>query len=293
METGRRAALLSAALLVSGCGSHRGVGDVDGGVRGPDDAWLVFDAAMIPGDAGRTDGGRDGGPADGGADLGCTAAMSGSVLTNQPSVTYVDQGDGTMPLVTSTFFDEFPGTAAFVWLGEVRNTTTHVVCPSLRVDVSGSMRDAAIAAKPHWDPASGGTIVSQCVDAGDVFVAYDVTSISIADAVARGTVHYQGYSFVPSLRPPPDPAAPTATISTMLTSGRWHATGTLSNGSSDIHNLEVAIYPRDACGLLGDSIAYFHLASFYAFSSEPYTTIDGSHFDFHSQLVFMSYIRGL
>src|ERR1700690_4010297 len=134
---------LAASLLAfagTGCGTPRG--------NDSPDAFETFDARMIPFDAGPA---SDAGAAtdalgapDGSAsgDAGCAATTISGVLTNVPGVTYADLGDGTLRLVSSTFIDDSGGLG---WVGELRNTTSSsILCPFLRIDLSGSLSDVSV-----------------------------------------------------------------------------------------------------------------------------------------------------
>jgi hypothetical protein len=133
--------------------------------------------------------------------------------------------------------------------------------------------------------------VNDCIDPGDVGVAYEIyPGYSLAQVMAAGTLHYEVHDFF--LPETPDPARPTVTVTgtTYDTSLHWYeANGTVRGASLPIHNVEIHIFPRDACGLLGEELSVFPTVS--SGSTATFTTGTGAPFDFTSQLTFASYLR--
>ncbi len=233
-------------------------------------------------------------PTDYGATRSCSAVAvaPGQVLTNLPSVGYVNDGSADVVMVSSTFIADY---ASISWVGEIRNDRTTILCPEMSLAIDGAApRPVPFVAEQHEVREWGGWMYP-CLDPGEVAVAYQTyLGATLADVVRAGTVHYDVHDaagVVPIHRDRgPRPTVGPARHVTTDGLDWYTARGTVEGVSVPIENVDVRVFPRDPCGLLGSELSAFPRTPVLS-GAFSFTTMNGAPFDFRRSRAFVDYTR--
>jgi hypothetical protein len=272
----------------SSSGGGSGSGSGSGSSGGSSGGFPGDDGGSITDGAGRSDGANEsGGPPEFVSDL--------------PGATVVDVGTPPTPnlvLISLNFLQQPSGGMFYqLWLGEVENVGTSVVC-TVSVDLTLKDSGGNVVVQPrtsYVDAApytlQGSTLTSACLGAGSIGSFYvNGFANTMADTSTVKTIEVKfGPGSLTAIAP--DPNAPLVTAMPVPYIGAYALQGTLTGENGTINNISLHVYPRDATGLVLGQITATDLNDLTPGSTFSFTT-DTVPQSFSEYRAYANYIEG-
>jgi hypothetical protein len=269
----------------------------------PIEGVLTFDASQLP----AVDGGRaaDAGPPGIDAstpvelDAGMIIVNDDGVLTNEPTIQFVNTGITTLVITSASFrmFQRDDGGWSFFWAGELENRGANTHCiVDIEANLGGMDVLTVVDSAQYAITDSIGVTRLQCMAPGEKGVFWGIENDlfeTFVDSIF--TVFYEPSSLIRN-EAYHDPARPLLTdADAFLTEeSTWGVRASFTLGSIPVYNFTATFYPR-AGGLLWNAITVYHLEDVPAFGSFEADSFSGNEFYFDDHQHTVNYLvrRGM